>query len=29
VRQLEHRALLKLRQSIQRRTGTPADLFTE
>jgi RNA polymerase sigma-32 factor len=29
VRQLEHRALLKLRQSIQRRTGTPADLFNE
>ena len=29
VRQLEHRALLKLRQSIQRRTGTPADLFSE
>jgi RNA polymerase sigma-32 factor len=29
VRQLEHRALLKLRQSIQRRTGMPADLFSE
>ena len=29
VRQLEHRALLKLRQSIQRRTGTPTDLFSE
>jgi len=29
VRQLEHRALLKLRQSIQRRTGTPGDLFSE
>lgn len=29
VRQLEHRALLKLRQSIRRRTETPADLFTE
>ncbi len=29
VRQLEHRALVKLRQSICRRTERPADLFTE
>jgi RNA polymerase sigma-32 factor len=29
VRQLEHRALLKLRQSIRRRTERPADLFLE
>lgn len=29
VRQLEHRALLKLRQSIGRRTQTPADLFID
>jgi RNA polymerase sigma-32 factor len=28
VRQLEHRALVKLRQSIRRRTENPADLFT-
>ncbi|HKF74117.1 MAG TPA: RNA polymerase factor sigma-32 [Stellaceae bacterium] len=27
VRQLEHRALVKLRQSIRRRTESPADLF--
>ncbi len=27
VRQLEHRALVKLRQSIKRRTESPADLF--
>jgi len=29
VRQLEHRALVKLRQSIKRRTESPADLFTD
>ncbi|HXA71709.1 MAG TPA: RNA polymerase factor sigma-32 [Stellaceae bacterium] len=29
VRQLEHRALVKLRQSIRRRTESPADLFTD
>jgi RNA polymerase sigma-32 factor len=29
VRQLEHRALLKLRSSIQRRVERPADLFVE
>ena len=29
VRQLEHRALVKLRQSIQRRTESAADLFPE
>jgi RNA polymerase sigma-32 factor len=29
VRQLEHRALVKLRQSIKRRTDVPADLFTD
>jgi RNA polymerase sigma-32 factor len=29
VRQLEHRALLKLRQSIYRRTDRPADLLVE
>ena len=29
VRQLEHRALLKLRQSIRRRAERPADLFAE
>jgi RNA polymerase sigma-32 factor len=27
VRQLEHRALVKLRQSIRRRTESPGDLF--
>ncbi len=29
VRQLEHRALLKLRDSMRRRTETPADLFID
>jgi RNA polymerase sigma-32 factor len=29
VRQLEHRALIKLRQSMRRRTERPADLFVE
>jgi RNA polymerase sigma-32 factor len=29
VRQLEHRALVKLRQSIKRRTESPADLFSD
>lgn len=29
VRQLEHRALIKLRQSIERRTERPADLFSD
>src|SRR5579883_1079163 len=29
VRQLEHRALVKLRQSIRRRTESPADLFSD
>jgi len=29
VRQLEHRALVKLRQSIRRRTEIPADLFSD
>jgi len=29
VRQLEHRALLKLKQSMRRRTDRPADLFVE
>jgi RNA polymerase sigma-32 factor len=29
VRQLEHRAMLKLRQSMRRRTDRPADLFIE
>lgn len=29
VRQLEHRALLKLRESMRRRIGTPADLFID
>jgi RNA polymerase sigma-32 factor len=29
VRQLEHRALAKLRQSIKRRTESPADLFSD
>jgi RNA polymerase sigma-32 factor len=29
VRQLEHRALLKLRESMRRRTESPADLFFE
>jgi RNA polymerase sigma-32 factor len=29
VRQLEHRALVKLRLSIRRRTESPADLFTD
>ena len=29
VRQLEHRALVKLRQSIRKRTESPADLFSD
>jgi RNA polymerase sigma-32 factor len=29
VRQLEHRALLKLRESMRRRTGSPSDLLME
>ena len=29
VRQLEHRALIKLRQSMRRRTERPADLFAD
>jgi hypothetical protein len=29
MRQLEHRALLKLRESMRRRTESPSDLLTE